>query len=206
MKSIAVFCGSSIGFDPIFKQSAIDLGNEFVARNITLVYGGAKIGLMGTLADTIIKAGGSVIGVIPKLLIKEEVIKEDVTELILTKTMGERKKIMSQLCDGYISLPGGFGTMDELFETLTMSQLFIEQKPNGILNVKGYFDFMLQQMDHMVSQGFVQKHNLDLLISSNTTQGLLQKMEEYKAPNKSSIIKKVVPGRKTSTRNSQHKK
>jgi len=192
MKKIAVFCGSSLGFDPIYKESAIELGNEFVKRDIALVYGGAKIGLMGIIAETILSQGGKVIGVIPKLLEKEEVINNDTTELIITKTMSERKVIMSQLCDGYISLAGGFGTLDELFEGVTLGQLHIEKKPNGMLNLKGYFDHLLKQVDHMIAEGFVRPSNKELLIVSNSVQGLLDQMEQYKAPKKSPVINKVV--------------
>jgi uncharacterized protein (TIGR00730 family) len=192
MQKIAVFCGSSLGFDPVYKEYAIQLANEFIKRNITMVYGGAKIGLMGVLAETILSQGGKVIGVIPKLLEKKEVVNKDATELIITKTMSERKVIMSQLCDGYISLAGGFGTLDELFEGLTMSQLHIEQKPNGILNINGYFDFLLKQLDHMISEGFVKPNNRNLLIVHNSVIDLLDAMESYEAPKKSSVINKVV--------------
>lgn len=192
MQKIAVFCGSSIGFDPVYKEYAIQLANEFIKRNITMVYGGAKIGLMGVLAETILSQGGKVIGVIPKLLEKKEVVNKDATELIITKTMSERKVIMSQLCDGYISLAGGFGTLDELFEGLTMSQLHIEQKPNGILNINGYFDFLVKQVDHMISEGFVRPNNRNLLIVQNSVIDLLDAMESYEAPKKSLVINKVV--------------
>jgi hypothetical protein len=192
MKHIAVFCGSSLGFDPVYKESAIQLGNAFVERNIALVYGGGKIGLMGIIADTILSQGGKVIGVIPKLLEHKEVVNRNVTELIVTKTMSERKVIMSQKCDGYISLAGGFGTLDELFEGLTMSQLYIEQKPNGILNTNGYFDGLLQQIDHMISAGFVKPENKDLLMVSDSVEDLLSQMESYEPPVKSHVIEKIV--------------
>jgi uncharacterized protein (TIGR00730 family) len=192
MKKIAVFCGSSVGFDPVYKESAIQLGNAFVQRDITLVYGGGKIGMMGVLADTILSQGGKVIGVIPKLLEKKEVANKNVTELIVTKTMSERKVIMSKLCDGYISLAGGFGTLDELFEGLTMSQLFIEQKPNGILNTNGYFNHLIAQADHMITEGFVKPGNKELMIVSDSVEDLLQKMDAYIAPKKTPVIDKVV--------------
>lgn len=192
MKKIAVFCGSSLGFDPAYKQSAIELGNAFVKRDFTLVYGGGKIGMMGVIADTILSQDGKVIGVIPELLEKKEVVNRDVTELIVTKKMSERKVIMSKLCDGYISLAGGFGTLDEMFEGLTMSQLQIEQKPNGILNTNGYFDHLLAQADRMIQEGFVRPSNKDLLIVSNSVDDLLNKMEAYEAPQKAPITDKVV--------------
>lgn len=192
MKKIAVFCGSSLGFDSVYKESAIQLGNAFVQREITLIYGGGKIGMMGVLADTILSQGGNVIGVIPKLLEKKEVVNREVTQLIVTKTMSERKVVMSQLCDGYISLAGGFGTLDELFEGVTLSQLNIEQKPNGILNTNGYFDYLIAQTNRMITDGFVKTSHKELLIVSNTVDDLLNKMEVYKAPVKTHITDKVV--------------
>lgn len=192
MKKIVVFCGSSLGFDPVYKQAAIELGTEFVKHDIALVYGGGKIGMMGVLAETILQLGGKVIGVIPKLLEKEEVVNADVTELIVTKTMSERKVIMSKLCDGYISLPGGFGTLDELFEGLTLNQLHIEEKPNGILNVNNYFDHTIKQLDHMVDEGFLKPSNRKMLLVADTAKDLLDKMHEYEAPLKSHVINKVV--------------
>lgn len=192
MKKIAVFCGSSLGFDPVYKESAIELGNAFVKNNITMVYGGGKIGIMGVIAETILSQGGKVIGVIPKLLEKKEVVNRDVTELIVTKKMSERKVIMSKLCDGYISLAGGFGTLDEMFEGLTMSQLQIEKKPNGILNTNGYFDHLLAQADRMIEEGFVRSSNKDLLIVSSSVDELLKKMNAYEAPQKAAVTDKVV--------------
>lgn len=192
MKKIVVFCGSSLGFNPVYKQAAIELGNEFVKRDITLVYGGGKIGMMGVLAETILSQGGKVIGVIPKLLEKEEVVYSEVTELIVTKTMSERKVIMSQLVDGYISLPGGFGTLDELFEGLTLGQLHIEQKPNGLLNINSFFDYTLKQLDVMVKEGYLKPSNREMLLVGNTVSSLMQKIEAYKAPEKSHVINKVI--------------
>lgn len=192
MKKIVVFCGSSLGFNPVYKEAAIALGNEFVKRNITLVYGGGKIGMMGVLAETILNQGGKVIGIIPKLLEKEEVINRNVTEIIVTKTMSERKIAMSKLVDGYISLPGGFGTLDELFEGLTLNQLHIEEKPNGLLNVNGYFDATIKQLNLMVKEGFLKPENRDMLLIDNSVEKLLDKMSSYKAPEKNHVIEKVV--------------
>ena len=138
MNRIVVFCGSSLGFNSIYKEAAIALGNYFANHHIGLVYGGGKIGMMGVLADTILAKEGEVIGVIPKLLEKEEVMHAGVEEMIVCKKMSERKVIMSKLIDGYITLPGGFGTLDELFEALTLNQLHIEQKPVGLLNINGF--------------------------------------------------------------------
>lgn len=192
MRKIVVFCGSSLGFNPIYKKAAITLGNYFVANDITLVYGGGKIGMMGALSETILNKGGKVIGVIPEFLKHEEVLNKNVTELILTKTMSERKVIMSQLVDGYISLPGGFGTLDEMFEGLTLSQLHIENKPNGLLNINGFFDHILKQMDVMIAEGYLKKSNRELLLVANNVSELMLKMDSYVAPQKKEVIHKVV--------------
>jgi uncharacterized protein (TIGR00730 family) len=192
MKKIVVFCGSSLGFNPIYKHAAIELGDYFVNNDITLVYGGGKIGMMGVLSESILKKGGNVIGVIPNLLKKEEVVNENVTELIITKTMSERKVMMSKLTDGYISLPGGFGTLDELFEGLTLGQLHIEKKPNGILNINGFFNHTLKQLDHMVSEGYLKKENKEMLLVGNNVSELMLKMDTYIAPKKSAVINKII--------------
>lgn len=192
MKRIVVFCGSSLGFNSIYKKAAINLGETFIKNNIGLVYGGGKIGMMGVIADTMLAKKGEVIGVIPKLLEKEEVIHAEVEEMIVCKNMSERKVIMSKLVDGYITLPGGFGTLDELFEALTLNQLHIEQKPVGILNVNGYFDSTLHQLDKMVEEGFLKKINKDLLIVSDNIDDLILKMKKYTPTEKSHVINKVV--------------
>lgn len=192
MKKIVVFCGSSVGFNSVYKEAAIALGNYFASNNIAMVYGGGKIGMMGVIADTILAQKGEVIGVIPKLLEKEEVVHREVTELIITKKMSDRKVIMSKLIDGYITLPGGFGTLDELFEALTLNQLHIEQKPVGLLNVNGFFDYTLKQLDLMVAEGYLKQYNRDLLLVDTTVNGLMEQMLNYQAPEKSHVINKVV--------------
>lgn len=193
MNKIVVFCGSSLGFNPVYKEAAIKLGNYFANNSISLVYGGGKVGMMGILADTILTKKGNVIGVIPKLLEKEEeVVHTGVAEMIVCKTMSERKVIMSKLVDGYITLPGGFGTLDELFEALTLSQLQIEQKPIGLLNSNGFFDAMLLQIDKMVAEGYVKAANKKLLIVGNSVEDLMQKMSNYNPPKISTVINKIV--------------
>lgn len=192
MKKIVVFCGSSLGFNPAYKKAAIELGNYFANHNIGLVYGGGKVGMMGVIADTMLAQNGQVIGVIPKLLEKEEVVHAGVAEMIVCKTMSERKVIMSKLIDGYITLPGGFGTLDELFEALTLSQLHIEQKPVGLLNINGFFDAMLVQIDKMIKEGYVKAANKELLIVGTSVHELLQKMNKYTPPKISHVINKVV--------------
>ena len=192
LKKIVVFCGSSLGFSTIYQESAITLGNYFVENKIGLVYGGGKIGMMGMLADTILAQKGEVIGVIPKLLEKEEVMHAGVEEMIVCKKMSERKVIMSKLGDGYITLPGGFGTLDELFEALTLGQLQIEQKPIGLLNVNGFFDAVLLQLDKMVAAGYLKPAGRNLLLVGNSVKELMRKMDAYKAPKIVPIINKVV--------------
>ncbi len=192
MNKIVVFCGSSLGFNPVYKKVAIELGNYFVNNKIGLVYGGGKIGMMGVISDTILDLNGEVIGVIPEILEKEEVVHVGVQEMIICKNMSERKVIMSKLVDGYITLPGGFGTLDELFEALTLNQLHIEQKPIGLLNVNGFFDAILIQLDKMVEEGYIKPQNLNLLIVATNVDALMQKMNNYKAPEISHVINKVV--------------
>jgi uncharacterized protein (TIGR00730 family) len=192
MKRIVVFCGSSLGFNPIYKNAAITLGNYLAKENIELVYGGGKIGMMGILSDTILEKNGKVIGVIPKLLEKEEVVHPGVEEMIVCKKMSERKVIMSKLVDGYVTLPGGFGTLDELFEALTLNQLQIEQKPVGLLNINGFFDPIVGQIDKMIEEGYIKPQNKNLLIIDATVEGLMHKMNQYKAPEKVAVIQKVV--------------
>ena len=192
MKKIVVFCGSSIGFNPIYKEAAIELGNYFTNNNIGLVYGGGKIGMMGVLADTILEHKGDIIGVIPKLLEKKEVIHPGVEEMIVCEKMSDRKVIMSKLVDAYITLPGGFGTLDELFEALTLNQLQIEKKPVGLLNINGFFDATLLQLDKMVAEGYLKKVNRKMLLVGTSVNELMQKMKQYKAPEKTNVIHKVV--------------
>lgn len=192
MNKVVVFCGSSLGFNPIYKEAAIALGKSLAEKNIGMVYGGGKIGMMGVIANTIMQEKGEVVGVIPKLLQHEEVIHTDITKMIVCKTMSERKVIMSTLIDGYITLPGGFGTLDELFEALTLQQLHIEQKPVGLLNINGFFDATLQQLDKMVAEGYLKQKSRDLLLIDTSVEGLLTQMLAYTSPEKTHVINKVV--------------
>jgi hypothetical protein len=192
MKKVAVFCGSSIGFNEIYRNEAIKLGLCFIENNIGLVYGGGKIGMMGIIADTIIEKKGLVIGVIPGLLRHEEVAHTNITEMIVTKTMSKRKVKISKLVDGYIALPGGFGTLDEIFEALTLGQLGIENKPVGILNTNGFFNHLILQLDVMVTEGYLKQSNKEMLIISENVTDLVAQMFNYKAPEMTKIINKVV--------------
>ncbi|OGS74260.1 MAG: Rossman fold protein, TIGR00730 family [Flavobacteria bacterium RIFCSPLOWO2_12_FULL_35_11] len=192
MKKVAVFCGSSIGFNEIYRNEAIKLGNHFIENNIGLVYGGGKIGMMGILADTILEKNGEVIGVIPGLLRHEEVAHTKITQMIVTKTMSKRKMKISKLVDGYIALPGGFGTMDEIFEALTLGQLGIETKPVGILNTNGFFNHLIKQLDVMVTEGYLKQSNKEMLIISESVPDLISQMFNYKAPEMTKVINKIV--------------
>ncbi len=192
MNKIAVFCGSSKGFNEVYVNDAIKVGNYFADNNIGLVYGGGKIGLMGAIADTILAKKGEVIGVIPHLLRHEEVAHQKVTKMIFTKKMSKRKVKISKLADGYIALAGGFGTLDELFEALTLGQLAIENKPIGILNTNNYFDHSLKQLDFMVKEGFLKQVNRDMLLVSDTIEDLIEQMDNYVPPKLGKVLNMVV--------------
>ena len=191
MKRVAVFCGSSIGFNPIYADEAIKLGIYFAKNNIGMVYGGGKIGVMGALADTILENNGEVIGVIPNLLRHEEVAHTKITKMIVTKKMSKRKVKISRLVDGYIALAGGFGTLDELFEALTLGQLGIENKPVGILNTNDFFNHSLKQLDVMVTEGFLKSSNRNMLLVSTSIEELIFKMNNYQAPKVSKVVNTV---------------
>ncbi len=182
MKRITVFCGSSSGTEAKFEEEAHTLGVQLAKRNIGLVYGGAKIGLMGTVANGALSAGGEVIGVIPTFLRKKEVVHEELSNLIIVESMHERKMKMHEACDGFIALPGGFGTLEELLEILTWAQLGRHKKPIGILNTNNYYDTLLRFMHEMIEKQFLRPVNLKLFIVSNTIDDLLEKMKHYQAP------------------------
>ncbi len=179
---ITVFCGSSLGTQEIFKNKARELGKKLASENIGVVYGGAKVGLMGAIADGALAEGGKVIGVLPNFLKSKEIAHEKLTELILVDTMHERKTKMNDLCDGVISLPGGFGTMEEFFEMLTWGQLGLHQKPIGILNINGFYNELIDLLDSMVEKGFLKNINRQMVLVSENIEDLLTKMKEYEAP------------------------
>ena len=191
MRRIAVFCGSSIGFNSIYAEDAKKLGLYMAKNNIGLVYGGGKIGIMGVLADAVLKNNGEVIGVIPDMLRHEEVAHTKITEMIVTKKMSKRKVTISKLVNGYIDLAGGFGTLDEIFEAMTLGQLGIENKPFGILNTNGYFDHILMQLDVMVTEGFLKLSNRNMLIVSESVEELIFNMNKYKAPKVTKLVNSV---------------
>lgn len=191
MKRIAVFCGSSIGFNSIYVDAAKELGAYFLSKDIGLVFGGGKIGLMGIIADTMLKNNGEVIGVIPNLLRHEEVVHTNATQMIFTKKMSKRKVKISKLVDGYIAMAGGFGTLDEIFEALTLGQLSIENKPVGMLNTNGYFNHTLKQLDVMVEEGFLKESNRKMLLVSDNIHELMEMMANYVAPKTNKIVQTI---------------
>ena len=180
MRKIAVFCGSSNGFDKKIVEQVVLLGETFIKNKIDLVYGGTDVGLMGILANTILKGKGKVIGVIPDFIKEFKLSHENLTELIVVKTMHERKAKMNELSDGFIALPGGFGTMEEFFEVLTMSQLDLHHKPVALFNINGFYNDLLAMMKTMVDNGYLQQVNLDLLIVSDNIKDLFNKINNFK--------------------------
>ena len=179
MKRICVFCGSSMGYGEEYKEAAMQLGAFFSGNNIELVYGGADVGLMKVIADTMLEKGSHVIGVMPGHLVDRGVVHHNLSQLIKVDTMAERKQKMVDLSDGFIAMPGGFGTLDELSEILTFNQLRISDKPLGFLNVNHYFDDLLRFFNHAAEVGFVRKEHLDNLIVSDDVVELLSKMKKY---------------------------
>lgn len=182
MKRITVFCGSSFGTDKVYEEQAYELGKLLAEKNIGLVYGGAIIGLMGTVANGALNNGGEVIGVLPHFLKGKEIAHDQLTELILVDTMHERKTKMDALSDGVIALPGGFGTLEELFEMLTWAQLGLHKKPIGLLNTNGFYNNLLLLIQTMVDKGFLKQINQDMLLISDSIEDLLDKMNNYQAP------------------------
>ena len=182
MNSITIFCGSSSGTDALFHRAATEAGQMLAERSITVVYGGAKIGLMGAVADGALSRGGRVIGVLPGFLMAKEIAHQGLTELIASATMHERKVTMHELSDGAIALPGGFGTMDELFEMLTWGQLGLHTKPIALLNIGGYYDPLIEQVSRMARAGFMKEDNRAMLLVGSTMDSVLAQMEAYSAP------------------------
>jgi uncharacterized protein (TIGR00730 family) len=182
MKNIVVFCASSSGQGNTYIDSSKKVGQLFAEQGIQLIYGGGRVGLMGVIADAVMEHGGSVIGIIPRFLNSKEIGHTEITELIEVETMHERKAMMNGLSDGVIALPGGFGTLEELFEMITWAQLGLHKKPIGILNVDGFYDHLIALIQHMVDAGLLKKENQDMVLISDTIEDLLDKMEKYEAP------------------------
>jgi len=180
LTSIAVFCGSSSGNDPDITTQAYLLGETFAKQEITLVYGAAKIGVMGKVAQGALDYKGKVIGVIPEFLKMKEVVHLELSELITTENMHQRKLKIHELSDAFIALPGGFGTFEELFEIITWAQLGLHQKPIGLLNVNGFYDHLISMMKTMVDKGLLKHENHELLIVDQNIESLLDKMYQFK--------------------------
>jgi len=178
MQSVCVFCGSSKGKNPKFVEAAKLLGRYLAELNIKLIYGGGKIGLMGVLADSCMANGGHVIGVIPKFLSGKEIAHEGVTELIAVDSMHQRKLKMSELAEGFIALPGGYGTLEEFMEILTWVQLSLVTKPVGILNVDGFYDHLIHQFKTMAEQQLLKRSNLDFFVQADNVKDLLKQFED----------------------------
>jgi uncharacterized protein (TIGR00730 family) len=179
MKRISVFCGSSFGTTSVYKDIAFELGRTLAQQGIGLVYGGANVGLMGAVADGALAENGEVIGVLPHFLQQKELAHTQLTELHLVATMHERKLKMNELCDGVIALPGGLGTLEELFEMLTWGQLGLHSKPVALLNIEGFYDTLLAFLHEMVQKGFLRQENLSMLLVGTSASDTLQQMRSY---------------------------
>ncbi|KOP38458.1 TIGR00730 family Rossman fold protein [Flavobacterium sp. WLB] len=190
MKKITVFCGSSFGTEEIYKEQAELLGKTLAKQNIGLVYGGANVGLMGAVADGALSENGTVIGVLPNFLRSKEIAHKGLTELILVESMHERKTKMNDLCDGVIALPGGFGTLEELFEMLTWAQLGLHKKPIAILNINGFYDSLLELLQTMREKGLLKEANQKMLLVSDDIEDLLNQMKNYTPPTVGKWIEK----------------
>ena len=188
MKRLCVYCGSSSGRQPVYAQVARQLARAMVNRNIDLVYGGASVGIMGEIANAVLEEGGDVIGIIPKGLFKKEVAHTGVTELREVDSMHERKSLMADLSDGFIALPGGFGTIEEIFEIITWSQLGMHRKPCGLLNVCHYYDKLIGFLDHAVTEQFIKAAHHSTILVDECPDALLEKFEVYEIPETVKLI------------------
>jgi uncharacterized protein (TIGR00730 family) len=182
LKRICIFCGSSTGFNPVYRESAMAVGQYLAEKNIGLVYGGGSVGLMGAVAEAALTAGGEVIGIIPKDLYDKEIAHLGLRQLCVVGSMHERKALMGELSDAFIALPGGFGTLEELMEVITWSQLGIHLKPCGILNVAGFFDPLLAMCDYAVEQGFIRSVDRALVITDSEPEKLIDRVCSFKVP------------------------
>lgn len=182
IKNICVYCGSSSGRNSDYSDYARLLAVELVQRDIGLVYGGSKIGIMGTMANSVLELGGKVIGIIPEPLVNKEVAHLGLTELRVTKSMHERKSLMAELADGFIALPGGIGTLEEIFEMWTWAQLGFHQKPCGLLNVSGYYDKLSEFLDYVVTEEFVRLAHREMLIIESVPARMIERFMDYVPP------------------------
>ena len=182
MKRICVFCGSSPGARQEYTQAARELGDVLTKRKIGLVYGGARVGIMGEMASAVLKNGGEVIGVIPQELVEKEVAFTELADLRVVGSMHERKALMAELSDGFIALPGGLGTIEEFFEVLTWAQLGLHRKPCGLLNICQYYSSLVTFLDHAVSQQFIESEHRSMLLIDEHSEALLEKFTLYQPP------------------------
>ncbi len=189
VKSVCVFCGSSMGLRPAYKLAAQQLSEALAQRGLTLVYGGGNVGLMGVLADAVLAAGSQVVGVIPDFLVAKELAHPGLTKLHIVNSMHERKALMAQLSDAFIALPGGYGTLEEFCEALTWSQLGLHQKPHGLLNVEGYYEPLLRFFDQAVTEQLVKPIHRSLVLEAASPEALLNKLANYQPQNIDKWIK-----------------
>ena len=182
MRRVCVYCGSSSGVLPEYSAAARELADVLVRHELELVYGGADKGIMGVLADAMLEHGGKVHGVIPKMLTDKEIAHQGLTELHVVASMHQRKTMMAALSDGFIALPGGYGTLEEIIEIITWGQLRFHDKPCGLLNVKGYFDHLLAYLDHANKEGFLRREHRNMLLVNSDPAGIVQPFERYTAP------------------------
>lgn len=180
MNYICVFCGSSFGAKPAYQQAAQTMGAALARRGLGLVYGGGRVGLMGTVADAVLAAGGEVIGVIPEFMAEKEIAHRGLSQLHVVGSMHERKAMMAALSDGFIALPGGYGTLEEFCEILTWTQLGLHQKPHGLLNVEGYYDHLIQLFDHAVAEEFVKPRHRSIVLTAVEPDQLLDQFASFK--------------------------
>ena len=191
LKRVCVFCGSNVGARAAYVEAAEKLGKLLAVQGIGLVYGGAKAGLMGKIADSVLGAGGEVIGVMPESLTRKEIAHTGLTELRVVDSMHQRKALMAELSDAFIALPGGFGTFEEFCEIVTWAQLGLHSKPCGILNVEGYYDQLLGLFDHAVEEKFVRPENRALVIAAEKPDEMLDRLANYRVPH---VEKWITPG------------
>jgi len=182
MRRICVFCGSSPGARPEYLDAAVHLGHTLARNNIGLVYGGARVGIMGRVAESVLEKGGDVIGVIPKALVEKEVAFTGLADLRVVDSMHDRKALMADLADGFIALPGGLGTIEEFFEIVTWAQLGIHSKPCGLLNINQYFRKLMDFLDHTVTERFVEREHRSMILMDDDPERLLRKFEAYQPP------------------------
>lgn len=182
MKKICVFCGSSFGNNKSYSDTAILLGNLIAKNNIELVYGGASVGLMGEIASAALSAGGKVTGVIPKQLIEKEVAHTGLNDLRIVGSMHERKSLMAELSDGFIAMPGGFGTLEEVFEVVAWGQLNFHNKPLGLLNVNGYYNNLIKFLDHSVNENFIKPEHREMILVDDDPEAMLTQLQNYIPP------------------------